>query len=58
VDNILHIFIWQSPNGNRNVWYLYFNGKRWCLNYNWLDNNFNSNYRLVGSRNSLYFPSC
>ncbi len=42
--------VWQSPDGNRNVWYLYWNGKRWYLNYNWLSNNFNSNYRLVASR--------
>ena len=48
-------FIWQNPNGNRNAWYLYWNDERWCLNYNWLKNDFNSNYRLVASRNFLYF---
>ncbi len=42
--------IWQTPDGDRNVWYLYWDGKRWYLSYDWLSHNFNSDYRLVGSR--------
>jgi len=55
-DDILHIFVWQGPGGGRLVWRLYWDGKHWRLNYNWLKNDFNSNYRLVASRNFLCFP--
>lgn len=33
----------RNPNGNLYVRYLYWNGDRWNSNFNWLDNNFNSN---------------
>jgi len=38
----LCIFL-RSPNGNRHVLYLYYNGSQWDWNYNWLDNNWNDN---------------
>lgn len=33
----------RNSNNNLYVRYLYWNGDRWNWNYNWLDNNFNSN---------------
>jgi len=43
--------VWQDSNGNRNVPYLNWNGKRWNLNWNWLDNDLNQNGRLAVSSN-------
>ena len=37
---------WRNPDGNRNVAYLNWNGKQWYLNFNWLENDWNSNDRL------------
>lgn len=37
----------RDPNGNRRVAYLYWNDGQWYLNFNWLDNDFNRNYRLT-----------
>lgn len=45
--------LWQDANGNRNVPYLNWNGDRWILNFNLLDNDWNSNDRLVRPRKSL-----
>ena len=42
--------VWQSPRGRRYVFYLYWDGDRWCLGYNWLGNDFYSDCRLVASR--------
>ena len=33
----------RNANGNLYVEYLYWNGNRWNWNYNWLDNDWNSN---------------
>jgi len=44
---------WRNLDSNRNVPYLNWNGDRWILNFNWLDNDFNSNDRLVRPRNLL-----
>lgn len=38
-------------NGDRNVPYANDDGKRWNCNWNWLDNDFNSNERVAASRN-------
>jgi hypothetical protein len=40
-----------NSNGNRNYPYLNQNGKRWYLNWNWIDNDFNSNGRIAFSSN-------
>lgn len=40
-----------NSNGNRNFPYLNQNGKRWYLNWNWIDNDFNSNERVALSGN-------
>lgn len=45
--------VWQDSNGNRNVPYLNWNDGRWYLNFNWLENDWNSNDRLLRSRKSL-----
>lgn len=49
--------VWVDSKRNRNVPYLNWDGKRWILNFNWLDNDFNSNDRLVRPRNSLHSPA-
>ena len=41
---------------NREVAYFNWNGKRWVLNFNWLDNNFNDNDRFVRPRYYLLTP--
>lgn len=38
-----------NENGNRNYPYLNQDGKRWYLNWNWIDNDFNSNGRIAVS---------
>jgi hypothetical protein len=40
-----------NANGNRNYPYLNQDDKRWDLNWNWLDNNFNSNGRVAAAGN-------
>lgn len=40
-----------NGDGNRNVFYLNQNGKRWYVNYNWLSNDFNRNERVAFSSN-------
>ena len=40
-----------NANGNRNYPYLNQNGKRWYLNWNWIDNDFNLNERVASSGN-------
>lgn len=42
--------VWQSPDGDRGVWCLCWDGKRLCLSYSWLRNGFDSHYRLVAPR--------
>lgn len=45
-----------NSNGNRYVPYLNQNGKRFDLNWNWINNRFNQNGRVSSpSRNWLYF---
>jgi len=48
---------WQDSDGNRQVPYLNWNGDRWYLNWNWLENDFNQNFRLVRLCNYLYSPA-
>jgi hypothetical protein len=43
-----------NDNGNRYVPYLIWNGGKWQLNWNYLDNNFNRNYHFVRLRSSLF----
>jgi hypothetical protein len=43
-----------NSNGNRNVAYLDWNGNRWILNWNWLENDFDGDDLLVRARNSLW----
>ena len=40
-----------SANGNRNFPYLSMDGKRWDLNWNWVENDFNRNGRIALSGN-------
>lgn len=49
-----------NKNGNRYVPYLIWNDGRWQLNWNWLDNNFNRNYRFLRLRNSslVFMKDC
>ena len=42
--------VWQGPGGGRNVFYLYWGGRRWYLVCGWLGDDFYSRSRLVGSR--------
>lgn len=37
----------RNPDGNLYVPYLYWNDGRWHLNFNWLDNDWNDDDRLV-----------
>jgi len=50
VQAAFHTFV-VNEDGNRNVPYLNQNGKRWNLNWNWLDNDLNQNGRLAVSSN-------
>jgi len=45
----------QNRNGNLNVPYLYDNGDKVGLNWNWLDNNWNSNNPALRFSNSFHF---
>ena len=45
----------QNSNGNLNVPYLYENGDKVVVNWNWLDNNFNSNNPALRFGNSFHF---
>ena len=45
----------QNCNGNLNVPYLYENGDKVVVNWNWLDNNFNSNNPALRFGNSFHF---
>ncbi len=40
-----------NANGNRNFPYLNKDGKRWNLNWNWIDNDLNQNGRVAISSN-------
>ncbi|HUX35973.1 MAG TPA: hypothetical protein VMV71_02985 [Candidatus Paceibacterota bacterium] len=40
-----------NANGNRNFPYLNKNGRRWNLNWNWIDNDLNRNGRIALSGN-------
>jgi len=37
----------RHPDNSENVYYVYWNDNRWIKNYNWLDNDFNENYRVL-----------
>lgn len=39
--------VWQDPYGDRRVAYLYWSDDQWCLNFSWLGNVWNSDYRLL-----------
>ena len=54
---IFCIFVRRNPSGNRYVLYLNWNEDRWYSNWNWLENDFNSNYRVVRLCNYLYSPA-
>src|SRR3989338_5106888 len=45
----------RDIDGNLNVPYLYENGDKVVLNWNWLDNDWNSNDPALRFRNSLHF---
>jgi hypothetical protein len=51
VAQMIFCTIVVNSNGNRNFPYLNQNGKRWYLNWNWIDNDFNSNERVASSGN-------
>ena len=42
--------VWQDPHGDRSVFCLRWDGRRWFLHYSWLGGGFGSRDRLVGSR--------
>ena len=44
---VILCIILRDSDGNLNVPYLYWNGDRWVLNFNWLRNDFNDNDRLA-----------
>jgi hypothetical protein len=47
--------VWTNADGNRNVPYLNVNDDKRKLNLNWLDNDWNANYRFLAVRK--YFIS-
>ena len=55
VLKVIYCIILRDSDGNLNVPYLNWNGDRWVLNFNWLDNDFNDNDRLARGY-SLYSP--
>ena len=46
----------RHPDNPENVYYVYWNDDRWVKNWNWLDNKWNDNNRVL-RRKSLYSPS-
>jgi len=42
--------VWQDPRGYRGVFYLFWSGERWNLDFRWLGDNFLFSFRLVSSR--------
>ena len=46
----------RNANGNLYVKYLYWNGSRWNWNYNWLDNDWNSNNPAASLANLIVLP--
>jgi len=56
MDGISHNMVWQDENDNRNVAYLNWNEDCWYMDFNWLENDWNGNDRLLSLRNSLYSP--
>lgn len=51
----IHCIFLRDSNGNLHVPYLNWNGDRWVLNFNWVDNDFNDNDVLARS-NSFHSP--
>lgn len=49
-----HRMIWRNPGNPENVAYVYWNDDRWIQDWNWLDNDWNDNDRLL-RRKSLRF---
>lgn len=47
---VFHTFV-VDADGNRNFPYLNENGKRWNLNWNWIENDLDRNGRLASSGN-------
>ena len=54
-DSTPYVFVRNRDNRNLNVPYLYENGDKVVLNWNWLDNDWNSNNPALRFRNSLHF---
>ena len=57
----------RHPDNSENVYYVYWNDNRWVKNWNWLDNDFNENYRVLRRKSfcsplafseEFYFVSC
>ena len=46
----------RNANGNLYVEYLYWNGGQWNWNYNWLDNDWNSNNPAASLANLIVLP--
>ncbi len=46
---------YRNADGNLYVRYLYWNGDRWNWNYNWLENDWNSNNPSAVSGYSFHF---
>ena len=47
MDGIGYISEWVNPNRNRNFPYVNDDGDVWNSNFNWIDNDFNDNWRFV-----------
>ena len=54
---VVWVALYANRNSDRNLYvrYLYWNGKSWNWNYNWLDNDFNSNNPAAVAGNSPHF---
>jgi len=63
MDGMVHnttvfaLFVWQNPNGNRNVPYLNRNDSNRKLNLNWIDNDWNDVCRFAAVRNWLQYQN-
>lgn len=53
----LFSFVWQNPDGNRNVPYLNRNDSNRKLNLNWIDNDWNDICRFAAVRNWLQYKN-
>ena len=57
IDDILRVYVWRNPSGNRNVAYLNRYDAKRNLNLNYFDDDWNEYYRFAAVRNDYFFTA-